>query len=363
MNVLKILALTRYDTLGASSRVRLYQYLPYLAAHEVNVTVCPLLDNNYIKNLYSDKPKNYRQIANAYFQRMRDLYATKTYDLLWIEKEVFPSLPMLGNLLLKHAHIPYVIDYDDATFHNYDKARNTLKKILLQNKLKPLIKNAALVTVGNDYLANYANHSGAKRVELLPSVIDLDNYPVLNAKTNEDEFVIGWIGTPATKKYLSMLAPVLSELSKSIKLCFHVIGLNNFSIDGVKTKCIPWVESQESQQIANFNVGVMPLHDDAWERGKCGYKLIQYMAGAKPVIASPIGINKDIVIHGKNGYHATTLEEWKQAIMTLAADKHLQETMGKHGRQLVEKHYSLQVNAPKLHKLLSQIIDDQVCVG
>jgi len=350
---MKILLLSRYSQLGASSRIRTYQYLPYLNAHGVDVTVVPFFGDNYLKGLYTDRNMSLRDILGSYVRRLSYIFSCYSYDLLWIEYELLPWLPAWGEDLLRGLGIPYVVDYDDAIFHNYELHSSRIVRYMLGNKIDLVMRRAALVTVGNHYLAERAWRAGAKQVEYLPTVVDLEKYYVAPHAKNE-VFRIGWIGSPTTAKYLYMVLPALKEICKdNAKLI--LVGSGQIDFDGVSTEIRTWSEKSEVSDVQNFDVGIMPLHDEPWARGKCGYKIIQYMACGKPVVASPVGINRQIVEEGKDGFLATDTATWVRALNILRDNHGLREIMGQNGREKVEKQYCVQITAPRLLSLLKAV--------
>lgn len=357
---MKVLLLSRYGRLGASSRVRVYQYLPYLQSHGISVTVAPLLTDEYLRNLYSGKGRHVRAILAAYTRRLKDLRTAALYDLVWIEKEAFPWLPPFVERSLSRRQIPYVVDYDDAIFHNYDRNRMWFIRRILGQKIDEVMSRSELVIVGNDYLAERAHRAGAKRVEMLPTVIDLDHYCVV-PKTPSKPFKIGWIGTPVTAPYLQVIRDAIAELCQSDSARLVMVGSGDITLAGVPQEVRPWSEQTEAADIQSFDAGIMPLPDADWERGKCGYKLIQYMACGLPVVASPVGVNKQIVEEGKNGFLATTQQEWLQALTTLRDDPTLCKQMGAASRARIEQDYCLQVTAPRLYTLLLSAANGQRC--
>jgi len=163
---------------------------------------------------------------------------------------------------------------------------------------------------------------------------------------------VGWIGSPSTAKYLQMLASSLETLSALFPLRLRAIGGGGVRLPGVEVENLPWSELEEVSMLQGCDIGVMPLADTPWERGKCGFKLIQYMACRKPVVASPVGVNREIVVDGVNGFLASSHDEWVRALERLKSDPELRKTMGANGRRMVEEKYCLQVTAPRLHWLL-----------
>jgi glycosyltransferase involved in cell wall biosynthesis len=347
-----ILVLTRYGYLGASSRVRFFQYLPYIQSSTVTVTVSPFFRDRYVEGLQMGH-KSAVEALYAYTKRFSTLVTAQRFDLLWIEKEMFPWFPAWFEKIMLPAGIPYVLDYDDAVFHYYDLHSSRWVRRLLGEKHDRIMQAAVLVIAGNPYLADRANKAGASWVEIVPSVVDLNKYSVAATRhvgTNT-EFVVGWAGSASTAMYLRLIEGPIWDLSKTDGMKFIAVGAGAFVADlplVIKT----WSEADEVAQIYGFDVGIMPLPDAPFERGKCGYKLIQYMACGKPVVASPVGVNTRIVEHGVNGFLAETPQEWEWALRTLHANPRLCDEMGAAGRKKVETEYSLQVMGPRVADLL-----------
>lgn len=347
-NALRVLALTRYGRMGASSRMRIYQYVPFLQTLDIDVQVMPLLRDDYLKRLYQKQPTNWIALFVDYLKQVVRLLGARKFDLVWIEKELFPNFPAWFERALSGLGICYVVDYDDAIFHNYDLSQQPLKR-MLSKKIDNVMRSAELVVCGNNYLAERARSAGAHQVEIVPTVIDLDRYEVTDLPIRE-KIVVGWVGSPATAKYLDLIAPALVTLATKFSFQLRVIGAS-FTWDGLDVDCHPWSEESESREIQDFDIGVMPLADSPWEQGKCGYKLIQYMACGKPVVASPVGVNREIVRHGVNGYIASTVDEWASAGGALFSNLQSRIEMGQQGRKAVEEKYCLQVTAPRLARL------------
>ena len=353
--MIRILLFSRYGRLGASSRVRFFQYLPYLEAHDIRVTVSPLLDDGYLQRLYAKQGRPSFSVIRAYAHRLADLINSAGYDLLWIEKELFPFLPAWVETMLHARGIPYVVDYDDAIFHGYDQHPRKLVRTLLGRKIDRVMRASALVIAGNDYLAAYARQAGSGRVEYLPSVVDIDRY--LPAPLSAERvFTIGWIGSPSTTGYLEQIGPALAEVCRSGRARLVLVGADDIALPGVPLEIRPWSEDSEVAAIQSFDAGIMPLPDTPWERGKCGYKLIQCMACGLPVVAAPVGVNRQIVDHGINGFHAADLDEWLQALVTLRDNHEQRRAMGQAARKKTVTEYSLQANGPRLLELLNSAI-------
>jgi glycosyltransferase involved in cell wall biosynthesis len=356
---MRILFLTRYGRIGSTSRVRAYQYFPYLKSEGIQITQEPLFDDEYVRCLYTHKQQGYGSISIAYLKRVAYLLKSFMVDIVWIEKELLPGLPAWIEGLLQSCGVPYVVDYDDATFHWYDMHPNRMLRRLLRRKIDAVMRRAALVIVGNDYLAARAYQVGAKRIEYLPSAVDLQRYnAAINAGEETESFTIGWIGSPVTAHYLELVNSALREVCQDSRTRMVVIGAAENPLKDIPVDIRPWSEETEVASIQSFDVGIMPLADGPWEQGKCGYKIIQYMACGKPAVASPVGINKEIIEDGVNGFLATTTSEWVSALRALRDHEHLRQRLGREARMTVEKEYSLQVTAPRLASLLRSAMID-----
>jgi glycosyltransferase involved in cell wall biosynthesis len=248
------------------------------------------------------------------------------------------------------------VDYDDAVFHRYDMHSNALVRLLLGHKIDNLMHHAKMVIVGNEYLAQRAIKAGAQKVARLPSVVDVKQYTTKDTLSNS-VFKIGWIGSPVTASYLDLIRDGIGALSREVDVQLVLIGAGAIApFHNIPMEILPWSEDLERKISQKFDVGIMPLVDGPFERGKCGYKLIQYMASALPVVASPVGVNQQIVEPHVNGYLAASSTEWLVALRELRDDIRKRKTMGQAGRQKAEQMYNLQVTAPKLLSLLSSLM-------
>lgn len=347
----RVLMLTRYGRMGASSRMRSLQYAPWLQAAGIDLTISPLFSDAYLEALYGGRSRS-RHAAAGYLERVSQLLRASRYDLLWVEKELFPFLPAWFERLLSDRGVRYVVDYDDALFHRYDCHRSGLVRRLLGRKIDAVMRHARLVVAGNPYLAQRARAAGADHVEIVPTVVDLRRYSGARRRRDGRPLTVGWIGSPSTAAYLRLIEEALAAVQRRHDVALRLIGAGDIELQGVEAERVAWSEEEEVAQIASLDVGIMPLPDAPWERGKCGYKLIQYMACGLPVVASPVGVNRDIVRQGENGFLAETADEWAEALSALARDQGLRQRMGEQGRRQVAERYTLDVQAPRLRELL-----------
>ena len=366
LNAIKVLALTKYGRLGASSRMRSLQYVPWFKQAGVEVTVQSLISDELLAARYQLGGYDF-SLLRAYADRLRALTTRQEFDVVWIEKEALPWWPLWLELALLRG-VPYVLDYDDAIFHNYDQHANLWVRRLFGRRLDGLMAHAALVVGGNNYLAQRARDAGAPWVELLPTVIDLTRYPSKPPNTTTTHMPlmatdglprVVWIGSPSTVHYLQLIREPLQALAARQPFVLRVIGGGAVDLPGVQVEVLPWAEATEVESISACQVGVMPLVDSLWERGKCGYKLIQYMACGLPVVASGVGVNPEIVRNGENGFLANTPQEWVNALEKLLSDSALRTQMGAVGRQRVENEYCIQKTGPRMAQLLRAVSKKQ----
>jgi len=356
----KLLVLSRYTRLGASSRLRTMQFERWLERGGFEVDYAPFFDDAYLQRLYGGA-SNMSALVGYYRERVAQIRRRPQPDLIWIEKEVFPWLPWFLEQSLLPKGIPIVSDYDDAVFHRYDSHRLAPVRWLLGKKIDLVMRSSALVTAGNGYLSERATASGAGHVKIVPTVVDLEHYKLRGSFSTTDKLSVGWIGTPETWSSfaLARYKKMQNAVEQNDAVFLAVGAALDRSFCG-HLKILPWSEDKEVELIQSMAIGVMPLPDTPWTRGKCGYKLIQYMACGLPVIASPVGVNTEIVEHGVNGFLATTDAEWREALVMLLRDPDLRNRMGAAGRQKVEEQYSLQIWGPRVADMLSKVAREHI---
>jgi len=352
----RLLVLSRYSRLGASSRLRTLQYKPYIEAAGFEVEYAALFDDTYLQKFYSGQNK-LLSLPAYYGKRVWQIRKKPDPSLIWIEYEALPWLPFFLESALFSRSIPIISDFDDAVFHRYDAHKLKFVRSLLGNKIDQIMKNSRLVMAGNTYLADRAHQAGAANVEIVPTVVDLSLYPKLMQSGRKPSAQIGWIGTPNTwnafgKRTFYTLKPLLEAQNSR----FKAVGAGLVEKTKGALNIVPWSEETEVGQIRDMEIGIMPLSDTPWARGKCGYKLIQYMACGLPVVASPVGVNAKIVEHGVNGFLAETDDDWHNAILTLMNDASLRRRMGEAGRKKVEENYSLQTWGRRVAAMMQGVV-------
>lgn len=348
---MRLLALTKYDMLAASTRQRFRLYEPALNAAGFTVDYAPLLENSHVSGLTSGRRTSLAGLARAYGARLLRLARAGGYDALWVHYELFPFLPGMFERLASLHRQPVIVDYDDATFDYYAFSSSPLVRHLLDGKLEPLLRGAAACCCGNAYLEAYAEQF-CDRSMILPTVVDTDRY--LPISRPDRPITIGWIGSPSTYVLVPPLLPLLRDLADERGVRVRVVGAGKAAERDqfAGLDLVDWSEASEIADVQAMDIGIMPLQDLPFQRGKCGYKLIQYMACGLPVVASPVGVNAAIVEDGVTGFLADTLDQWRTALNRLIDDADLRRSMGQAGRRRAVEAYSLQTHAPRLVEVM-----------
>lgn len=343
----KVLGLALYGPLAASTRYRLGQFVPGLAEHGIDLQIRHLLGDVYLRRTFGGGSKPWLAMLQAGVRRLGDLRKQRGFDALMLHCELFPLMPAWMEQLLMRQ--PYIYDFDDAFYLKYRTGRLGGLQGVLGGKFDSVMQGAVAITAGNQVLKDYALQRNP-RTTLLPTVVDTARY-LPERRERGRELIVGWIGSPSTASYLSELVAPLTTLGKEGPVRLVVIGGRAPAIAGVTVDERGWSEASEVSLINGFDIGVMPLTDDAWARGKCAFKLIQYMACGVPVIASPVGANVDVV-GADCGLLAATEGQWLEALRTLRDMPDRAAEMGAAGRERVERHYSLHRNLPVLAEVI-----------
>ena len=356
--MIRILGLSLYGSQAASHRVRLSQFQSGLAAAGIDLQIQSLLDNVYLQRSFSGCRPSLRGLLAAYGRRLQALRHLDRFDLAIVYGDLLPYLP--GWLERQLLQIPFIYDCDDAFFLKYRTGRLSLLKPLFGGKADRLMAAAVAVTAGNTGLAAHASRFN-NTVFVFPSVVDTDEFcPAAPppAERSGAPFTVGWIGSPSTAPYLQLLVEPLQQLARERPVRLLVVGGSSPTIAGVEVIEQPWSLEQEVPLIQQFDVGVMPLPDTPWTRGKCAYKLIQCMACGIPVVASRVGANVEAV-PAECGLLADLPADWLVALRVLAADAELRQRLGASGRRWVEERYSLRSALP----VLTEVIQRTFAVG
>lgn len=328
------------------------QYLPWFESGGIRVEHHALLSDQYVEALYG-KRRVPLVVAKGYAQRLATLLRARRYDAVFLEKEALPWIPAAVEQFLLLERVPVIVDLDDAQFHRYDSHGNWVIRKILGSKIDHVMAGSALVTAGNRYIRARAIDAGCRRVEVVPTVIDLKRYgDELRNHARTRDVTIGWVGSPATANYLHRVSDSLRRIAERHSVTCVAIGARDDQVRGTPFVAIPWKEQREVEMLRSLDIGIMPIPDGPWERGKCGYKLIQYMACGVPVVASAVGANMEIVSEGESGFLVQSEDQWDAALEHLIVNPATRTEMGLAGRCRVEREFCVQVQGPRLTGLL-----------
>lgn len=328
---MKILCLTtRIDR--PSTRYRLIQFLPYLNSGGIETEVV---------------------VVQERFKRWGAIKGADRYSGVFIQKKMFSRVEQW---YLRKKAKKIIYDFDDAIMYTKSKYSKSTKRY---ERFKFMMGVADLVISGNKYLADLAGEEYRDKAVIIPTVIDVARYP-LHSRGNSG-ITLGWIGTRSTQVYLDMIEPIFSRLIKKyseIQIKIVSDAMPGFCRDKIVWE--KWCEDKELDALNSFDIGLMPLREDPWTIGKCGFKIIQYMAVGVPVVCSPVGVNTEIVKNGVNGFYASTFEEWEMGISRLIDDIDLYRKMSAASRQTIEKGYNLSYWGPYLTEVLRNTLEPRM---
>ena len=340
----KILFLTvhRPDR-SPSQRFRFEQYLPYLEENGFECSHFFLLDDKADNTFYShgkiiSKLVLALKSAHKLFKLSRE---ANNYDFIFVQRECF----MLGTSYFEkrfsRSKAKLIYDFDDSIWlldvSNANKAFAFLKD---PDKTSKLIALSDTVVTGNAYLAEYAKQFN-QNIKIIPTTVNTDQY--YKKTNNEDKICVGWSGSLTTIKHFETAIPVLKKIKRKYgdRVIIKVMGDENYSNAELGIKGIKWSSKTELDVLSTFDIGIMPLPNDEWAKGKCGLKGLQYMALEIPTIMSPVGVNSEIIQNGVNGFLATTDDDYVNAISVLIEDEILRKRIGAEGRRTVVEKFSV----------------------
>lgn len=355
---MKVLFWVPYPTAGPSNRFRVEQYLPYLKERGIAYSLHSFWEDAVYRILYENGyylKKIYYFIKGS-IKRFKDLVFLSRYDLVFIHREAYPiGGAFLERMVFKKK--PIIYDFDDSVFlpTSYNSSNRIMRLLKRPAKTAQIIKMSTMVIAGNSYLKEYAIQYN-KNVIVIPTPVDTNKYFPLDKPQYNNKIIVGWIGTYTTNQYLNILKNALLKLinkfGRRIEIRFIGCRDNYLNIAGIIYNS--WSLTREVNDIQNFDIGIMPVWDDAWTRGKCAFKILQYMAVGASVVASPVGMNKEIIKDGEYGFLAANEEKWIEKLSLLIDNPELRHRFSLKGRTLIEKEYSLKVTAPKFINVLEK---------
>jgi glycosyltransferase involved in cell wall biosynthesis len=357
---LRVLALSPIPEEGAGCRFRVSQYVPYLSSHGFDVTISSFYSPEFFRLVYRHGHYMRKSIAflGLLARRRRILRELDRYDLVLLYREAIPIGPPFIERAIARAGVPIVYDFDDAIFlPNVSEANRAISFLKSTSRPAEIIGFSRHVMVGNEFLAQYARRFNPN-VTVIPTAVDTTRFVPADKRTDQARpLVIGWIGSPTTFHYLESLAPVLQTVAARQPFTLKVSGAGKpVRFSGVSVQEEPWALDNEVALFNSCDIGVYPLADDDWARGKCGFKAIQFMACGVPVVAAAVGVNREIIVDGVNGFLASTPGQWVDKISCLLSDASLRARFAAAGRQTIEERYSLGVTAPQLAAVLTSAV-------
>lgn len=352
---MKILFLVPYPTEGASNRVRVEQFLPYLESKGIRYKIRSFVNKRFYKILYL--PSRYIEkifwFIVCTINRIFDILRSLGYDLVFIHREAYPFFGAVIESILFVIGKPIIYDFDDAIFLPSTSKQNIyINKFKNPGKISDIIKMSRSVIAGNNYLRDFALQFN-KNTVVIPSSVDTEKYKPVSPKADKGRLVIGWIGSNTTEAFLYDLEETFVSLSDKYKnLVIKIIGAEFRSLRLKNVMNKKWMLNEEVVDLQSVDIGIMPMPDNLWTRGKCGFKAILYMACGIPVVASPVGADLEIMDEGTNGFLACGNKEWMDKLSALIEDASLREKIGKNAREKIIKKYSLDYTAPIFYEVL-----------
>ena len=346
-----------YDT-SPGQRFRIEQWEPMLRQRGVEVTYAPFESDELHQMLYlpGRMGRKLRLTARAFARRISLVNSATQYDACYIFREAALLGPPIVEYLLRRRGVPIVFDFDDAIFVSYrSPANGYLSYLKFAGKTKTICRLSSHVMVGNPYLAEYAKQFNSC-VTIIPTTIDTRKYPVRRVHTQSEVPLIAWTGSYSTVQHLDTLRRALQKLAQRERFRLRVIGTPEYRLEGVEVEALPWHSETEVDDLAQADIGIMPLPDDAWSKGKCGLKALQFMALGIPTVCSPVGVNTVILQDGQNGFIADTPEEWVEKLGLLLRSPELRKRLSDAGRETVETRYSASVHAPRVYDIFASIV-------
>jgi glycosyltransferase involved in cell wall biosynthesis len=327
-----------------SQRFRYEQYMDFLRQNSFECDYSWLVSSSDDHFLY-EHGHYFRKLA---FQlrscniRFHDLRNASKYDIVFVQREAM----MLRSVYFERAfsrRAKLIFDFDDAIWlMDVSEGNKHWKWLKNPSKTSQILKLSHMVFAGNSYLADYALQFN-KNVKIVPTTIDTDYHKRINVPSHGDKICIGWAGSITTIKHFRMAENFLEKIKKKYgdRVYFKLIGNETYRNSTLGIQGIKWKLQNEISDLSEFDIGIMPLPDDEWAKGKCGFKALQYMAMEIPAIVSPVGVNREIITDGVNGFLASSDEEWVNKLSLLIESGELRSRLGSNGRKTVLEKYSV----------------------
>ncbi|MBS1652036.1 MAG: glycosyltransferase [Bacteroidetes bacterium] len=343
-----------------SQRFRFEQYLKWLTENGYTYHFSYTISENDDKSFYQ-KGKLFKKIIiilKTILIRIKDWFSYNQYDIVFVQREALLIGSTFFERKIKKSKAKLIFDFDDSIWlMNVSDGNKKFKWLKNPEKTSKIIETSDLIFAGNQYLADYSKTFN-KNVIIIPTTIDTSVYVPFKAQKADNIITIGWSGSITTIQHFEFALDFLKEIKKKYgaKINITVVGDKNYVNDELDIKGLPWVSEKEIEVLNTFDIGIMPLPDDLWAKGKCGLKGLQYMSLEIPTIMSPVGVNTEIIKHGENGFLATTIEEWVKYISYLIDNPEERIKIGKSARKIVVEKYSMEANKQKYLDAFNSLI-------
>jgi glycosyltransferase involved in cell wall biosynthesis len=356
----RLLAIVPYQLETApSQRFRIEQWAPYLREAGIDITFSPFEDDA-LRSVLREPGQFTRKawlLITRSLRRLRDVARAKDFDAVFLHREVAMLGPAFFERVMKMMRVPILYDFDDAIYLPPTTSPNGIfARLKMPGKTKAICRLANCVLAGNPILAEYARRAGGE-VALIPTTIDTDKY-IATVKSNDGRVTIGWSGSRTTSSYLELVRDALQKLRQRCDFRLLLIGCDPVDFPGIDVEILPWSAKSEVADLNRIDIGLMPLPDDQWARGKCALKALQYMALAIPTVTSPVGVNADIIRDGANGMLASTTDEWVEKMEALVRSNDLRAAIGEAGRQTVLRDFSAKSQVPRIVSIIQKVTGD-----
>src|SRR5262245_42473916 len=357
---MRVLALVPsvFDT-APEQRFRIEQWRASLRESGVEIVYAPF-ECEELHSIISSRGRvaaKLRLVIKAVANRVRALLGVGDFDAIYVFREAALFGPAVFEYWIKFSGVPMIFDFDDAVFIPYVSPSNGhLSKLKFPGKTRTICRLSSHVMAGNRYLAEYARRVNSN-VTIIPTTIDTDKYLLESSKPESPAPVIGWSGSFSTVQHLDILRAALRRLAARERFRLRIVCAPAYRLDGVEVETFPWRSRTEIEDLRVIDIGMMPLPDDDWSRGKCGLKALQYMALGIPAICSPVGVNSDIIKDGVNGFNVYTEMDWVVNLTTLLHWAEWRRRLGLAGRRTVEAKYSARSQVPRVLEVFKSVVN------
>lgn len=360
---MRVLFLINHPVEDGSTRYRVYQFLPYLERAGFECMVRPFTTPALFKTIRATGHRFRKTVLTTLcsVRRFADIASVSSYDLVVIHREAFPFLMPFVEEKVLDRNPNVIFSFDDAIYSGHQDVSGLNHPWLYRFKygrgVDRVLERCKAVIAGNSTLASYARRFN-DNVHIIPTVIDLEQYTYSGSRNLPRRMRIGWFGSNTTSPYLQLALPALQRLAQNYpdQVEFRFFGDPSLSLDLPNASYFPFSLAKELDDLRSIDIGIMPIPDNEWTRGKCSFKAIQYMALGAPTVASPVGMAADVVQEGKNGFLASTPDEWYSSLESLIADQNMWHRMSAYARKSVEQNFTVQMWGDRFCRVLNDVL-------